>query len=631
MKKIGIVSKQIVITSLDNNHPRYPLFGMIVIADELIENVILLEPGTSFSSLCLKYKDWELLNYEDYCVSPGIIDLNVRKECENKSQLTKTAIKGGVTVVVIEDCYYQTFESDEIFYCDTTHVLVINDNTNFSLIPSNTSALKCYLFPPCPQIKSVSNLENIFGKAQESNLPLFIDATLPDPRMLYMASPLRLEPVEDRKESEKSSSGMFAAAYPEGMDSSGSSSETEEEITPVRSFSLENDEIASFNFMRRINSDLEDLKTEISNVIIEVKEAEECSPAKIHLKKRKNSIHDIYNDLDHRIKASQQNITDLCNAEQSLYSHSGSTSFSNLDIARKSNSLQLIPDFGSSIEKPEEPNSALLYSKPVARKELFRPKPIQIKPEVRPDATRDYKYHLANYPEHWEITGVEKISEFLKPESKIHFQNISSAAALNRVRQIRNKFKKVTCEIPAVHLYFTSASVNNGDTRFKNTPPVRNQGNCNLLWDLIKMKGIDSISSQHACIDSFQKLTGNFQQALNGISSLGCSLQSVWSVLNIPVSLPEQLEHYIVRLAKWLSLHPAIILGIEAKRGSIEKGKYADLIIWKPKEKYVVDNNYFYSQTSPFMNHKKSVFTRKSRLWQRSLSSWHEFLRIINN
>ena len=41
------------------------------------------------------------------------------------------------------------------------------------------------------------------------------------------------------------------------------------------------------------------------------------------------------------------------------------------------------------------------------------------------------------------------------------------------------------------------------------------------------MKGIDSISSQHASIMPIQKLTGNFQQALNGISSLGCSLQAV--------------------------------------------------------------------------------------------------------
>ena len=115
----------------------------------------------------------------------------------------------------------------------------------------------------------------------------------------------------------------------------------------------------------------------------------------------------------------------------------------------------------------------------------------------------------------------------MNPLSKVHFVNISSAATINRVRQIKQKYKEITCEIPAVHLYFNSLNVEIGDTRFKNTPPIRNPGNFNLLWDLLKMKGIDSISSQHAFIDSSHKLVGNFHQALNGISSIGCALQCV--------------------------------------------------------------------------------------------------------
>jgi len=45
------------------------------------------------------------------------------------------------------------------------------------------------------------------------------------------------------------------------------------------------------------------------------------------------------------------------------------------------------------------------------------------------------------------------------------------------------------------------------------------------------------------------------------------------------------LEHYLVRLARWMSYSPAKLLGIESRRGSISKGKYADLIIWSPYEK----------------------------------------------
>jgi dihydroorotase-like cyclic amidohydrolase len=42
---------------------------------------------------------------------------------------------------------------------------------------------------------------------------------------------------------------------------------------------------------------------------------------------------------------------------------------------------------------------------------------------------------------------------------------------------------------------------------------------------------------------------------------------------------------------KWLSLKPAKVLRI-ANRGSIEPGKYADLVAWKPEDTFVVKTSY---------------------------------------
>lgn len=633
MSKIGILSKHIVLTSENSVDHRYPVAGLILISDELIDSIILFKTDQEYSNAFQQYSDYELFDYTDLYISPGIIDINVRKEWEDLSILTKSAIQGGVTLMAVESNYYQNFQSKSEIYCDLAHITVINDLTDFNNIPQNSSALKCYLFPPCQQVKSVANLQNVMNQAMKTNLPLFIDATLPDPRMLYMASPLRLENIEERKDSDPNSSGLFAAAFPESMNSSGDSSDenqSEDDVPPTRSTSLQAGDIKKINFSAVLDDDLPSPKNKLKCTVIipEARETEESSPLKIsplrkelelgkaRPSKKKNSLNDIYNDLDNRIKACQQNIEDLCLAEKSTYSYSGSTSFASLELSNLPRiSSAPGPNEKSSESKSSEPGSASLPNKPISKRAPFRPSPILIKPEVRPDSSRDYKYHLANYPEHWEVSGVEKIMEFLSVPSKVHFQNISSASALNRVRQIKNKFKKVTCEIPACHLYFTSASVKIGDTRFKNTPPVRNQGNCNLLWDLLKMKGIDVISSQHASIDPANKLTGNFQQVLNGISSIGCSLQSVWSVLNLPVSTFEQLEHYIVRLAKWFSLHPARVLNIEDKRGSIAKGKFADLIIWDPREKFIVDREYAYAKTSPFIGEEllgsvKKVFIR---------------------
>ncbi|OMJ91026.1 hypothetical protein SteCoe_6488 [Stentor coeruleus] len=613
MSRFGIVSKHIVLTSKNNSHPRYPCPGIILINNDTIEDIILQETLLPFETLIKQYKDWNLLDYRDLYISPGIIDLNVRREWEDFSQLTKAALNGGVTVIAVEEGYYNPISTSSIYYCDIAKIILANDQTNFSAIPKSVCALKGYLFPPSTEIRSIAYLQNIMKEANKTGLPFFIDATLPDPRMLYMASPSRLLPVDDRKDTDTNSSGLFAAAYPESMsctkgsDSEESEEESEDEEIPQRSTSLACPELRQLNIVSNsILDDEEENKIKVSEqslVIAEVKESDESSPLKKGIKKKAIS-HDIYNDLDNRIKASQQNIEDLCIAERSTYSFSGSTSFISADLSNQFQEMNLITS--KPIEAPLKSippdNSKPQTSKLIHKRDLFRPSPIVIKPEIRPDASRDYKYYLANLPEHWEISGIERIIENLTSGNKIHFQNTSSAAAINRIRQIKKTYNQITCEIPATHLFFNSIAVKIGDTRFKNIPPIRNQGNFNLLWDLLKMKGIDSISSQHASIETHRKITGNFQQALNGISAMGCSLQAVWTMINIPATTSEQLEHYIVRLAKWFSLHPAMILNINNKRGSIEKGKFADFIVWNPKEKVVVSNEYAYSETSPFMN-----------------------------
>jgi dihydroorotase-like cyclic amidohydrolase len=619
MSRIGILSKHIVVTEHYNMNPRCPLPGLILILGEFIEDVILLEGEILLQDLIKEYKDWKILDYSDYYISPGLIDLNVRREWEDISTMSKAAIQGGVTVIAVEEGYYNRSSSSDMHYCDVAEVLVINDSTDFNCIPDKVCALKGYLFPPSPQVKSIAYLENILCKSQNIGLPLFLDATLPESRMLYMASPLRLESLNNRINQEINYKAGFGGAYPENpneSDSSSSSQESDEnsEVSPFRTNSLQTEGFKSLGQKESIlDEELKDGPSSLKSgtIIIEAKEDDESSPLRNKSSKKKISTHNIYHDLDDRIKARQLRIEDICKAESSSYSFSGSTHFLKHDTLKKFNTLNIVPNLESTESDSSEPGSAKILQ----RREKFRPRQIIIKPETRPDSSSDYKYHLANYPENWEVAGVKKVIQSLNPKSKIHFMNLSSSAALNKIRKIKRKFKDVTCEIPAVHLYFTSASVSIGDTRFKNTPPVRNEGNCNLLWDLLKMKGIDSVSSQHACIDSSHKQRGNFLQALNGISSIGCTLQSVWSVLNIPVSDHELLEHYLVRLAKWLSWHPSLILNLNSNRGNIAKGKYADLVIWNPWEKYVVDKSYIYSDNSPFINQEllgsiKKVYLR---------------------
>ena len=85
------------------------------------------------------------------------------------------------------------------------------------------------------------------------------------------------------------------------------------------------------------------------------------------------------------------------------------------------------------------------------------------------------------------MTGVNRIIQGLKLHPcKVHVTGVSSAKALNELRKAVFDFPSLTTEISTSHLFFSSKDIADGDTRFKDFPPIRDIGNCLLLWDLLK-------------------------------------------------------------------------------------------------------------------------------------------------
>lgn len=177
----------------------------------------------------------------------------------------------------------------------------------------------------------------------------------------------------------------------------------------------------------------------------------------------------------------------------------------------------------------------------------------------------------------------------------------------------------LTTETSPHYLYFTMDAVPDGDTRYKLLPPIRNKTNCNLLWELLKVKCIDLISSHHASVPTHLKFldAGSFKRAVSGINGIGCSLSAVWTKLRMPAVDSEAVrERYIVRLAKWMSHAPARLLGIANKRGSIERGKFADIVVWQPNVPFDVDRRWTkFPELNPYRGkrmygHIQCVFVR---------------------
>ena len=612
MVRLGLFSKHIVLTDkFDDISFSYPQPGLILIEDSLIFDVIIRSNDEDLRIIREQFADWDIIDYSDLYISPGMIDLNVRTEWEDLQDLTKEAVTSGTTCIVVESGYYRHEQSNQAIHCDVFKVHLLQDNLLSEVDPSFPIVLKAYLFPPAPNVKSISNLHHILQIASRSKYPFFIDATLPDPRMLYMASPLRLEEVPDRKKAEKNTFSYFASAFShEGTESDEDADEEEEESFPLRIGSLPINTQSTPHIKLPLpghRQDLENTPNEFPMI------------DKSEMKKRtSHQMNNIYDALDIRIKQTKVNFEDLFKAETSTYTYSEQTCYACLKktvSGSKLPGLENLASFQSEVKNeikglilPQSgegqgsisPGSSIIANRINLRGRMLNLAPLDTckTPTTKPSS--DYNHHLANIPVDWETSGVSKVLENLDNNCQVHFCGLSSSVALNLIRKAKDK-GKITCEIPAVHLCFTSNNIENENTRFKNNPPIRNSSNNTLLWDLLKMKGIDLVTSGHASILPEMKLTGNFQTAYNGIASLGCTLSALWYILNKPVSTKQQLEHYIVRLAKWTSVHPAEVLKASHQRGSIRKGKFADLIIWDPWEKYKLTSDYKYSSTSPFV------------------------------
>jgi len=456
------------------------------------------------------------------------------------------AASGGVTLLLEEKSIHTEITNpiDEL-YCDIGLIKRIDSNNLEDikkLKKSSAFAFKGYLYPPSDKVASLPNdLPWLLSKVRDTGKPLIIDPSIPQGRMLHMASPCRHMNLEERIAADITKDMEFsAAAFPESIypDEEGSPNEQ-----PVRwNLNRTRSGIPTFSSSRNSSKIAEPVrisnKFDLNNHMPDIEEEDTMRNRGRTImrdikKRRQSSYHDIYEDLDYRIKVIESDIQAISKAEITTYQTAGSTVYSKNIARRRSSSFSdfSFREFSGAVPQEETAQPAPPMSSIQKRLKGKRPVPLNTHMEVTIQKDRIYLNHVANIPDKWELKGVKKILEVLQAEScKVHICNLSSAAAVNKIRQNKStNDSTVTCDTCPHYMSFSDKDIQDGDTRFKDYPPIRNQANCNLLWELLKLKGIDIISSHHASIPSEYKNldNGSFRKAVSGINGLGFSMQIV--------------------------------------------------------------------------------------------------------
>ncbi|BDQ02518.1 dihydroorotase [Ignavibacterium sp.] len=179
---------------------------------------------------------------------------------------------------------------------------------------------------------------------------------------------------------------------------------------------------------------------------------------------------------------------------------------------------------------------------------------------------------------------------------RVHIAHISSANAVNMVREAKKKGIKVTAEVTPHHFTLTDDAVKTYDTNTKMNPPLRTRKDVEAIIEGLKDGTIDAIASDHAP-HSIEEKEMEFEYAPNGIVGLETSVGLAFTELlhKKLLSIEELILKYAINPRKILNLGMPLI----------QKGNIANLTILDTDVVWTVDKTKFLSKSRNTPFHKR--------------------------
>ncbi|KAK0101260.1 hypothetical protein ONS95_006439 [Cadophora gregata] len=272
-----------------------------------------------------------------------------------------------------------------------------------------------------------------------------------------------------------------------------------------------------------------------------------------------------------------------------------------------------------------------------------------------------YNTFLYSRPPAFETYAIEEILSLahLAPNLPLHIVHLSALEGVPILRAARDRGIKITAETCFHYLALASEDVQDGDTRHKCCPPIRNAVNRDGLWDELSQPDsvLQTIVSDHSpCTpelkllpehlghgcgsgagqghkgvngemltaeEAEEKERGDFFASWGGISSVGLGLPILWTeaTARAPTSKSPITILDVVRLC---SLNTAKQVGLSHKKGALRPGMDADICVFDDEGTFVVgrEQMLFRNKVSPYQGRRmkgvvKQTWVRGSLVFER--------------
>jgi allantoinase len=208
-------------------------------------------------------------------------------------------------------------------------------------------------------------------------------------------------------------------------------------------------------------------------------------------------------------------------------------------------------------------------------------------------SSSSYVAHVRSRPSIWEQDGVRVVCQATQPDPsdpslvcRMHIVHLSDARGClpilraHKERHSSQGGSDITVETCPHYLLLDVSMIDDGDTRVKCFPPIRDSENRELLWNGLSEGLIDMVASDHSPCEDHLRMIGskNMKLAWGGLAGLQYQLPATWTNAYDRGFTP-------VDLARWWSENPAKLIGLSKQKGRIAVGHNADLCWWDPNHK----------------------------------------------
>ncbi len=173
----------------------------------------------------------------------------------------------------------------------------------------------------------------------------------------------------------------------------------------------------------------------------------------------------------------------------------------------------------------------------------------------------------------------------------VNLQHLSSKEAVQLVREAKRKSNNIHAEATPHHFTLTEKAAIQYGTLAKMNPPLREESDRLAIIEGLKDGTIDLIATDHAP-HSREEKEKSITQAPSGIIGLETALALGITELVETGSLP------LMSLLEKMTCNPARMYGLDA--GYLAEDGPADLVLFDPKESFMVDGFVSKSANSPF-------------------------------